>query len=406
MKETDVLVIGAGPSGSVAAAELLQEGFDVTVVEKTKFPRFVIGESLLPRCMEILDAVDLVETVRKAGFQQKYGAKFLWEDRECDFNFSEQFTTGWSWTWQVPRADFDKVLIDEVEKRGAHCMYETTVKDVKFLEDHVETTVSCDGTEEIIKSKYIIDGSGYGRVLPRLLELDRPSSFPPRASIFSHIKDTDRPDNESSDRIQIFLVKDEIWVWVIPFSNGYTSVGVVGEFTNEQGELADEEFLRKILSNLSGIADRFADKPFVFDPKKITAYSATVSEFCGDRFVLTGNSTEFLDPVFSSGVTFALESAYRAAQLVGKELRGESANWQDDYVHYIQSGVDVFRSYVIGWYDGTLPTIFFSSVLDQNIKNQICSVLAGYVWDQDNPYVRKHDKVLTTLAKVIKYNLS
>src|SRR6186997_1943651 len=98
----DVLVIGAGPAGSVAASLISQAGFQVHVVEREKFPRFVIGESLLPRCMEVLEEAQLLDAVKSRNFQQKFGAKFLRGDDVSDFNFSDQFTTGWNWTWQVP----------------------------------------------------------------------------------------------------------------------------------------------------------------------------------------------------------------------------------------------------------------------------------------------------------------
>src|SRR6188768_2294741 len=128
---TDVLVIGAGPAGSIAAAMVHKAGFTVRVVEKEKFPRFVIGESLLPRCMEVLQDADLLETIKAKGFQEKTGAKFLKGDAISDFNFSEQFTDGWKWTWQVQRADFDHALIQEVEKRGVPVQFETTVTNIK-----------------------------------------------------------------------------------------------------------------------------------------------------------------------------------------------------------------------------------------------------------------------------------
>ena len=118
IKTTDVLVIGAGPAGSIAAAKIHQAGIKVCVVEKEKFPRFVIGESLLPRCMEVLEDVGLLEAVKAKKFQEKFGAKFISGDDVLDFNFNEQFTDGWTWTWQVPRAEFDSTLIQTVIERG------------------------------------------------------------------------------------------------------------------------------------------------------------------------------------------------------------------------------------------------------------------------------------------------
>src|SRR5918993_4816232 len=107
----DVLVIGGGPAGSVSGSMLHQAGFSVRVVEKEKFPRFVIGESLLPRCMEVLEDTGLLEAIKKKNFQEKSGAKFMKGDQVSDFNFSDQFSKAWTWTWQVQRADFDLALI-------------------------------------------------------------------------------------------------------------------------------------------------------------------------------------------------------------------------------------------------------------------------------------------------------
>jgi flavin-dependent dehydrogenase len=118
--------------------------------------------------------------------------------------------------------------------------------------------------------------------------------------------------------------------------------------------------------------------------------------------VLSGNSTEFLDPIFSSGVTFATASGLLSAKMTHKHLQGEVVDWKKDYEEVIQKGIDVFRSYVSGWYTGDFQTIVFAKHIDEDIKRQICSVLAGYVWDQTNPFVKKHDTILPTLAKVIK----
>ena len=134
-EKIDVLVIGAGPAGSVAAAMIQKNGYSVRVVEREKFPRFVIGESLLPRCMEVLEDINMVDVIKAKNFQQKFGAKFMKEDKVSDFNFSEQFSNGWTWTWQVQRAEFDLVLITEVQRRGVRVDFETTVTAIEFFQD-------------------------------------------------------------------------------------------------------------------------------------------------------------------------------------------------------------------------------------------------------------------------------
>ena len=150
----DVLVIGAGPAGSVAASIINQSGLKVRMVEKEKFPRFVIGESLLPRCMEALDEAKLLDAVKAQGFQQKFGAKFLRGSDVCDFNFSDQFTKGWSWTWQVPRGDFDLTLAKEAQRQGVELDFETAVTDIKFNgTDSVTTIVDKEGKQSQINKK-------------------------------------------------------------------------------------------------------------------------------------------------------------------------------------------------------------------------------------------------------------
>ena len=129
--------------------------------------------------------------------------------------------------------------------------------------------------------------------------------------------------------------------------------------------------------------------------------SKNVTKLYGDGYVLTGNSAEFLDPVFSSGVSFATESGLLAAKLILKTFKNEPVNWQQDYVDYIKKGVNVFSTYVKEWYSGNLQTIFFNKEKDDTIKRQLCAVLAGYVWDDTNPFVKKHERVVRNLAKII-----
>ena len=170
--KTDILIIGAGPSGTVAASMANRNGLKVTIVESMKFPRFVIGESLLPRCMNVFEEAGLMKVIEKQSYQKKYGAQFLRGKNTCDFNFSEQFTEGWSWTWQVPRDHFDKVLADEVEKQGVEILYETTVTDIKFnVQESVISVKDKNDNLLEITSKFIIDASGYGRVIPNMLDL-------------------------------------------------------------------------------------------------------------------------------------------------------------------------------------------------------------------------------------------
>jgi len=407
-KNVDVLVIGAGPAGSVAASIIHKSGLKVHVVEKEKFPRFVIGESLLPRCMEALEEAELLDAVKAQGFQEKFGAKFVRGGEFCDFNFQEQFSNGYKWTWQVPRGDFDKTLAEEVQKKGVQIDFETTVTDIKFEgSDSTTTVVDKEGNTSQIKARFIVDSSGYGRVIPRLFKLDKPSNLPPRKSMFAHIKDPNRLKYEEPNRIMVVVHQPKTWIWVIPFSTGVSSLGFVGdpEFFAEHADKTPEEQLRFLINSEPHLKGRFGNEDFVFTPKILEGWSVTTEQFFGDGFVLTGNVTEFLDPMFSSGVTLATASSQRAANLVIRQLKnGETIDWKKEFVDPTMQGVDVFRTYVMGWYDGTLHDIFFAKEINEDFKRQICSVLAGYVWDTDNPFVKKHDRAVKSLAEVIRIN--
>ena len=404
-EKVDVLVIGAGPSGTVAASIIKKAGFTVMIVEKMKFPRFVIGESLLPRCMEALEEAGFLDAVKACGFQEKYGAKFVKNGKICDYFFADQFTPGWSWTWQVPRATFDKTLADTCEKMGIPVSYETTVTGIQFNgSDSVTTVEDVDGNISQIEARFIVDGSGYGRVIPKLFNMDKPSNLPPRKTLFTHVIDINRTMDDEPNRITIIVHQKGIWIWVIPFSNGNTSVGFVGEpeFFKATEGVSPEEQLRALLATEPYLSERMKDVEFVFEPKVLESWSTTTNKFYGDGFVLTGNVTEFLDPVFSSGVTLATVSSQTAAHLVIKKLNGENVDWETDYTQIMMQGVNTFRSYVMAWYEGTLDTIFFADNQVAEIKSMICSVLAGYVWDTNNPYVKDHQTALQKLAKLIK----
>jgi len=161
--------------------------------------------------------------------------------------------------------------------------------------------------------------------------------------------------------------------------------------------------LREMLKLSNYYYDRFKNVDFSFEPRCIKNYSKSVKKLHGKGFILTGNSAEFLDPVFSSGVAFATESALLGAKLIEKELKGGKVNWDIDYAKHIKDGVNVFSTYVKEWYTGNLQKLFFHQQENPIVKKQICAVLAGYVWDQTNPFVRKHDRIINNLAYVIDF---
>jgi len=400
-----VLIIGAGPSGCVSASYLINNGVNVKIIEKSKFPRYVIGESLLPRCMDHFDEVGLLDCLKAEGFEVKNGARFLRHGDVCNFDFSKKhFEKGWNWTWQVPRDTFDNVLAKKVQEKGVEIEFESEVINVVFEGSNSTVFIKdSNGNEKTITAKFIIDSSGYGRVLPRILGLEKESPLPKHSSIFTQVKDCKRPQGKEGTIISFDVVKTKVWLWVIPFSNGNTSIGFVGptEFINSfKG--SPEERLEEMMKLSNHYKERFSDLKYLFEPKIIQNYSKSVTQLYGDGYALTGNSAEFLDPVFSSGVTFATESGLLSAKLALRELNGEAVDWEKEYTAYIAKGTAVFKTYVDEWYTGNLQELFFYQPENPEIKKQICSILSGYVWDETNPFVTKHKRIVKSVAHLIK----
>ncbi len=403
-ESVDVLVIGAGPSGSVSAAYLKKHGIHVKVVEKTKFPRYQVGESLIPRCMDNFEEAGLLDCLMDQGYEKKYGARFIKDDDHGCFDFSKKYGDGWDWTWQVPRDHFDKTLIDEVIKQGVEVDFETEVTNVVFNgSDSITTVKHKDNTESQIEAKFVIDSSGFGRVIARQLGLEASPKIAEHGSIFTQVKDINRPEGTEGTLITFEIIETEVWFWYIPFSNGNTSIGFVGpmDWINKY-KGSNSEVLLEMMKTSKYYGDQFKDIPYLFEPYKVENIAKNVTKLFGDGFVLTGNSAEFLDPVFSSGVSFATESGLLAAKLAIKELNNEDVDWQTDFVDYMKRGVNVFSSYVKEWYTGNLQKIIFHKNENPVFKEQICAVLAGYVWDETNPFVKKHNRIIRNVAKLIE----
>lgn len=399
-ESAEVLIVGAGPSGAVAAALLRQQGRQVLVIEREQFPRFSIGESLLPQSMEYLEQAGMLRAVVQAGFQFKNGAAFMHEDRYTDFDFREKYSDGWGTTYQVQRADFDHVLAREAERFGAEIRYRHEVTAVDLERDKPLVTVKDpEGRMYQIEAGFILDASGFGRILPRLLKLETPSNFPVRGAIFTHIKDG---ITQGFDRNKILVTIHpkhcDVWFWTIPFAGGRCSLGVVAEtgFLDAY-EGSDTERLQAIVAEVPSLQKILANAQWDTPARHIVGYSANVASLWGKGYALLGNAGEFLDPVFSSGVTIAVKSASMAAALLQRQFAGETVDWQKEYGAPLRAGVDTFRAFVESWYAGGFQRIIFHQDQQPEIRRMIASILAGYAWDQNNPFVKETARRLAAL---------
>lgn len=390
----DVAIIGAGPAGAVSAAILAERGWKVRVFERQHFPRFSIGESMLCQTMQLLKDVGLYDDIKAAGFQYKDGAAFAWGDRYTDIYFPHKSAPGLGTTFQVRREIFDQVLIGAAQRRGATVTFGDTVRAFSSDEDGAVLAVESEaGVTRQVRARFCLDGSGFGRVLARLLDLELPSGFDKRRSVFRHVHD--HADNSSFDRNKILVTINpdapQIWYWMIPLADGLTSVGVVGPDADiaGAGDTAEAR-LDALLPRAELMSRVLANATSARPAGEIIGFSANVKSLVGPSYALLGNAAEFLDPVFSSGVTIAIKSAALGADLVDRRLKGGAVDWDKEFVEELMLGVDAFRACVASWYDGSLQRIIFDRPkADTQVTAYITSILAGYAWDRSNPFVRE-----------------
>ncbi|MFC0266689.1 NAD(P)/FAD-dependent oxidoreductase [Kushneria aurantia] len=406
--DTDIAIIGAGPAGAVAAALLAERGRHVRVIEASHFPRFAIGESLLPQCLDDLQRSGLDGVIAAAGFQHKGGARFVRGAERVDIDFSDKSCAGPGRAWQVERADFDQRLIEAAAARGAETRFGERA--VAFDADPVRPAVTIerdDGQRYRLGARLVLDASGFAQLLPRLEGTRSEAHLSARRALFSHLSLKTPAPGFQRDSIQIGLSDSAaLWYWLIPFSSGRASLGFVGETSqasalNDGGDPSDA--FRACLAQFEELGEWLDTRHFHRPVAALDDYSRNTRSLIGPGYRLLGNAGEFLDPIFSSGVTVAVRSACLAAPLIDRQLDDEAVDWQREWEQPLRRGIDVFRAFVEAWYDGRLPAIIFHPEPPDWLRRPISAVLAGYVWDTDNPFVARPRRHLDTLAALCGY---
>ena len=249
----------------------------------------------------------------------------------------------------------------------------------------------------------MLDASGYGRVLPRLLDLEAPSNFPVRQAVFTHVED--HIDHPTFDRTKILitthpdpsrhLVLDHpVQQWPLLGRRGRGAEHFEGRNENL------DDCLRGFIAETPSLAGVLKNAVWDTPARTIGGYSANVKTLHGPGFALLGNAAEFLDPVFSSGVTIAMRSASMAAGVLHRQLQGETVDWQTEFAEPLKRGVDTFRCYVEGWYAGTFQDVIYHPGGSPDIRRMISSILAGYAWDERNPFVAEPKRRLRMLSEL------
>jgi len=316
----------------------------------------------------------------------------VWRGEESAFDFRDKHSAGWGTTYQVARADFDELLIRCAATQGAQVRFGHTVRAITPGAAPQLDVQDDAGHGYRVNARFVFDASGFGRVLPRLLNLEAPSCLPVRCALFSHVNDALPAGSFDRDKICIAIHPErrDVWYWMIPLAHGRTSVGCVGDADFLDAPGSDRETaLRQLIHAEPTLNRMIGHAPFLLPVNRIDGYSANVTQLCGEGYALLGNAGEFLDPVFSSGVTIALKSSSLAVSVLLRQLDGEPVNWQTDYEAPLRRGIDTFRAFVERWYSGVLQDIILYPQAHQDpaIRRMICAVLAGYAWDESNPYV-------------------
>ena len=383
----DAVIIGGGPAGSTVATQLARAGRRVVVYEKEKFPRFHVGESLLPFSLPIFQKLGVAEKIEAAGFQKKYGA-FFWNETTGGTRpvvFSCGIDDRHPLAYQVKRADFDQLLLEHSASCGAEVRDEIAVEEVLFEAGRaVGVRVRPKRGEAMeVRARVVVDASGQSGILSRQIGNRRFDPKLKRAALFAHYEGVSRPEGRAAGDI-LLPIDDGVWYWIIPFSDGSSSVGAVFEpelGRAEAGESLEARFERLIARSarmpplLAG--GRRTSKVF-----GISDYATMSDRLRGDGWVLVGDAASFLDPVFSTGVFLAMAMGVRAAGAIDRALGARGEVRSRDLARYERESrrlVQRFRRFVYNFYDPVFFEAFCAKDPLDPMRAAVTTVLAGGV---------------------------
>lgn len=393
-EEVDAIVIGAGPGGSVAAMRLAQLGRSVLVLERRGFPRFHIGESLLPSCLVVLDKLGVLDQVLAQGYVRKYGGEFSFDfGMHIRFPFSDQGPDRYPNALQVERAHFDHTLLRCARGAGATVLEGANVTDL-LIEDGRVTGVSYDrfGRSHTVRASFVVDAGGRASKVARTFGLRKPIDKLRMVAVFRHFKGLKEENNPGVEGdIQVGAHK-EGWVWAIPIWADTISIGAVMP-RDVLGDRDPEQVLAEHLSRAPRIAQRATGTYPAGDVRVEADYCYYADTITGPGWLMVGDAACFLDPIFSGGVTIATATGMRAAEAVDRMLRQpeSEAELGDAYSSFLKTGYDTYARLIYAHYRSRfsiIPTLMEIGADvpdgDTSHHSEVIRLMCGDFWSKTN----------------------
>lgn len=390
-KKYDAIVIGGGPAGSTAGALLAEKGWDVLILEKEKFPRYHIGESLMPYCYFSFERLGVLEKIKEMAWTEKHSVQFVGRNGKVStpFYFFQHYDHPSSTTWQVKRADFDLMLLDNAREKGASVMEETAV--TEFIKDEAGAIVGVKAESkggEVLEfnARVVLDGSGRDALYLRKTGSRKRDPELNKIAIWTLFKGAKRDPGLDEGSTTVAYLDGKGWFWHIPMADDIVSSGIVAERDYLYRNTRDpKEIYEREIKNNPWIEDHLTPGEQIGEFWVTGEYSYRGEHCATDGCVLIGDAFAFLDPVFSSGVFLALKSAELAADATDMALKEDRPITAADYEAYgetLCSSIETMRQVVYAFYDERFS---FADLIKANmhLRGTLTDCLIGDLIDRD-----------------------